>query len=126
MKKFIVVLLLFLTACASENAQPTTENYTKILNSWLGREKSELISIWGNPAYDYQKGNKNYVVYVRNKMQAVAQGNKIERMPLIAKEKEGFFSNDESVVNKNCSTLFIVTKGKISAWRFDGNDCLAY
>ena len=57
--KFLSVILmsLMLVSCATQPVQESadSEKYQDVLNLWLKKEKKDLISVWGNPSYDYQK-----------------------------------------------------------------------
>ena len=123
----VLILSMLLSACATKPVEnvPDSKKYQDVLNLWLKKEKTELISVWGNPTYDYQKGGLNYVVYVKNKMKRVADGNVIERMPRMAKE-QSVFDEKKATVSKGCTTIFIVDEDYIRQWKFEGSECLAY
>ena len=124
---FSFAMLLLLTSCAmSYNTQnPTNEKYQEVLDNWLEKDKDELLSVWGKPSYDYMKDDINYVVYMKNKMQPVAQGNKIERMPRMAFDRP-FFKEETATVSKGCTTVFIIQDDYIRQWRYEGSACQAY
>lgn len=124
---FYLSMMLFLISCAIENntQKPTNEKYQEVLDNWLGKDKDELLSVWGVPSYDYMKNDINYVVYMKNKMQPVAQGNKIERMPRMAFERP-FFKEETATVSKGCTTVFIIQDDYIRQWRYEGAACQAY
>ena len=119
-------LFVFLSGCAfSHTEDPSTQKYQEVLNQWLGQDKKELLKVWGNPSYEYQKNKIDYVVYIKNKMKKVCDGNQIERMPRMAKE-ESFFSEKIASVSKGCTTLFLIEDGYIRQWRFEGAECQVY
>lgn len=124
---FSFAMLLLLTSCTmSYNTQnPTNEKYQEVLDNWLEKDKDELLSVWGKPSYDYMKDDINYVVYMKNKMQPVAQGNKIERMPRMAFDRP-FFKEEMATVSKGCTTVFIIQDDYIRQWRYEGSACQAY
>ncbi len=124
---FYLFMMLFLVSCAIENntQKPTNEKYQEVLDNWLGKDKDELLSVWGIPSYDYIKNDINYVVYMKNKMQPVAQGNKIERMPRMAFDRP-FFKEETATVSKGCTTVFIIQDDYIRQWRYEGSACQAY
>jgi len=128
MKALYCLLIFFLvTACSltDKGPQASTQKYQEVLDQWLGKEKEELISVWGNPSYDYTKKDINYVVYIKNKMKPVAAGNKIERMPRMAFDYS-FFKDETATVSKGCTTVFIIQDDYIRQWRFEGAECQAY
>lgn len=121
-----MVLCLILCGCIHIGTTlPTSENYKHIMNSWLGHSKKELTDAWNIPTYDYWQQNKNYVIYVKSRIVNVANGNRIERMP-VSTQEYSFFKEDPGSVNKTCTTIFTLIDNKVQSWRFDGNDCLAY
>lgn len=125
-KKLCFVLCLILSGCAHFDSDiPTSQNYQQVMNSWLGRPKEELITAWGVPTHDYWRQNKNYVIYIKSRIVNVADGNKIERMPISAQDYS-FFKEETAAVSKTCMTIFTLMNNQVQAWRFDGNDCLAY
>ncbi len=129
MMKILMVLISFLglSACVMPQSvkKASTDKYQEVLNEWLGKEKSELVDVWGNPSYDYVKNDINYVVYIKYKMKPVAKGNKIERMPRMA-EDHSFFDEETATVSKGCTTLFVIEDDYIRQWRFEGSECQVY
>ncbi len=120
-------IMLLLSSCVGKPVQTGADSskYQEVLNLWLKKEKKDLISVWGQPSYDYQKEGINYVVYIKNKMKKVADGNEIERMPRMAKE-HSFFDEKTATVSKGCTTIFVIDEGYIRQWKFEGAECLAY
>lgn len=128
MKVFYCLLFfIFLTGCSffQEGVSPSTQKYQEVLDQWLGKEKEDLISVWGVPSYDYMKKGINYIVYMKHKMKPVAEGNKIERMPRMALDFS-FFKDEKATVSKGCTTVFIIEDDYIRQWRFEGAECQAY
>ena len=127
--KFLSVILmsLMLVSCATQPVQESadSEKYQNVLNLWLKKEKKDLISVWGNPSYDYQKDGINYVVYIKNKMKKVSDGNVITRMPRMALD-QSIFDEKTATVSKGCTTIFVIDEGYIRQWKFEGSECLAY
>ena len=124
---YSLMFLVLLSGCVASAPQvePTCEKYQNVLNSWLGKEKDDLIDVWGKPSYAYEKKGFEYIVYIKNKMKQVANGNQIERMPRIAKEKP-FFKEETATVSRGCTTVFILEDEYIRQWRFEGSSCQAY
>lgn len=124
MKYFSMILLFFTSGCSlfiNNNAR--IENYKEVLNAWLGHSQAELVQVWGTPVHAYEKEGVNYIVYIESDVVQVSNGNKIDRMPRVAGEY--MIKSDPGLVNKSCTTLFTVENEKITAWRFEGNDCVA-
>jgi len=44
---------------------PTTENYEKMLGTWVGAPEERLISAWGPPNQTYESGNSKYLTFIR-------------------------------------------------------------
>lgn len=126
MKKiFVLLTILFVSGCVHfKPVQATSGNYKQMLDEWIGRPKAELTAVWGMPTHDYWRENKNYIIYIKSRVVEVAQGNAIERMP--QSTQESFLTKDKGLVSKACTTLFTIIDDKVTAWKFDGNDCLAY
>ncbi|MBQ3034995.1 MAG: hypothetical protein IJD25_02965 [Alphaproteobacteria bacterium] len=123
----VILMSLMLASCAMRPVQeePDSKKYQNVLNLWLKKEKKDLVSVWGNPSYDYQKEGINYVVYIKNKMKKVSEGNVIKRMPRMALE-QSVFDEKTATVSKGCTTIFIIDEGYIRQWKFEGAECLAY
>ena len=128
MRAFYCFFIFFLlSACSFIQEQPvaSTKKYQEVLDQWLGKGKEDLVSIWGNPSYDYTKKDINYIVYIKNKMKPVSAGNKIERMPRMALDYS-FFKDETAAVSKGCTTVFIIQDDYIRQWRFEGAECQVY
>ena len=97
-----LVILLFLNlSCA------TTKNYEEMLDSWIGKNVSELISLWGDPSHIYlrQDGTR---VYVYSRRTLVDEGN---RHPT-----EQYY----------CITEFETDyRDIITKWKYKGNKCVS-
>lgn len=128
MKKIFTIIcsLILLTACQNAPEQkPTEDAYRFLLNGWLGRNKTDLFQVWGEPQHDYWKKDINYVLYVKSAVANTAEGAKIERMPRIAGD-HAFYQNPQGLVSKSCTTLFKLEGGVITSWKFEGNACVAF
>ncbi len=122
----LLISLGLLSGCQSLPEQPaaTQENYKKLLDGWLGHNKSSLYKIWGQPMNDYWKGGSNYVIYTKLTVDDASAGATIERMPRVAKELS-FYEKPQGLVTRTCTTLFKVEDGIIVSWKFEGNHCVA-
>jgi hypothetical protein len=121
MKQILLLAMLCLAACA------TTENYEKVLSSWVGSGEDSLIASWGPPDSSYQSGETKYLTYARSNTSYV---------PGVAPTYQTTCSfgicrttpiggSPGYAVNSNCKTTFTVVGSKITNWRWQGNDCTA-
>jgi hypothetical protein len=97
---FVIVVLLSNLSCA------TTKNYQAMLDSWIGANVNELISLWGDPSHIYllQGGEK---IYVYSRRTLVDEGN---RHPA-----EKYY----------CTTEFVTDyRDIITKWKYKGNMCV--
>ncbi len=122
----LLVGLSVLAGCQMTPEQPiaTQENYKKLLDGWLGHNKSSLYEVWGTPMNDYWKGGSNYIIYTKLSVDDASTGATIERMPRMTKELS-FYQKPQGLVTRTCTTLFKVQDGTIVSWKFEGNHCVA-
>jgi len=59
MKSYLLILivLMLISGCA------TTEEYKKIVESWVGSSEIALIRGWGPPQQSYESGGTKFLVY---------------------------------------------------------------
>jgi hypothetical protein len=121
MRHLLILAMLGLSACA------TTEKYEKILGSWVGASEDSLIAKWGPPDSSYQSGETKYLTYARSNS-AYIPGT----APTYQTTCSLGICNTIAVggspgftVNSNCKTTFTLSGGKITNWRYQGNDCTA-
>lgn len=96
---FILVLLFFISSCAS------TENHKKIADSWKGQNADKLIIRWGPP----------------HRSAALFNGGKI--LEYERKRYLTFFDRPEKYW---CVTRFVTdSQGIIVDYILEGNDCTA-
>jgi hypothetical protein len=121
MRYLLILVMLGMSACA------TTENYEKILGSWMGSSEDSLIAKWGPPDSFYQSGEAKYLTYSRS------ESSYIPGTPPTYQTTCSFGNcrttavggSSGFTVNSNCKTTFTVVGGKITNWRYQGNDCTA-
>ena len=135
MKKYLLLLLFVTTGCA------TTQNYEKILASWIGAPESALIANWGPPNSSYQiSANSKVITYTRGRN--VQVGGFATTTPVTTTTSGNIYGS----VNANysstattyiptvtpvtniamtCSTRFTINNGVIASWAWEGNDCKA-
>ena len=96
MKKIMPWFLLFLlSACCS------SERYKSILDGRIGMSEEELIQEIGNPSSVYDTKNKRSLEYNYSNMSC----------------------NQYGCSNNWCTTQYILNKGKVEYWKYNGNDC---
>ncbi|CAE6793060.1 hypothetical protein R70006_04938 [Paraburkholderia domus] len=131
----IIYFLFFLASCA------TTENYKKVLNSYIGAPKDSIISRFGPPDSEYAMGGgSEEIIYNRSRM--VQVGGYTVMTPvttthtgMITGDVNGTITGTSTTyvptttpvqnINLNCQTRFTIRNGVVSAWSFEGNSCKA-
>ncbi len=130
----MTMLLVSLVGCAS------TENYEKILESWIGANADRLIQAWGPPesAYELSDGSK---VLQWNSRRTITTGGYASYQP-VTTYTSGSYSGAGSysgtsttyvptttpvqTYDMQCVTRFTVSRDNIvKSWRWQGNDCTA-
>ncbi len=116
-----VALFCFAAGCA------TTENYEKILRSWVGAEELALVRKWGPPQNVYENGGVRFLTYERS-----AQGYVPGTAPTYQTTRIGNTYTTQAVggspgyaYSQRCTTTFEVSSGRIVSWRWEGNACRA-
>ena len=98
-KIFCILMILLLSGCATE------AGYQKIVNSWMGSSKHNLIESWGTPTSTYKEDeHTEYFDYIETSISSDSYGH---------------------VYNWQCKTTFTITDNVITSWRYDGNKCRA-
>jgi hypothetical protein len=139
--KFFVVLSVVLSGCA------TTENYEKILNSWVGSNADNLVMKWGPPANFYPLSNGGRVIEY-NTQRNVQIGGYTTIVPQTTYNSGtasaygtggsayGTYSGTSTTyvqkttparnIAMQCITRFTINaEGTITNWAWQGNDCKA-
>jgi hypothetical protein len=91
----------------------TSEPYGDIVKSWVGADMKEVVRAWGEPTEMFEKpGSKTMAVYDRRTAFSVPQ--------------RVHPSTGGQTASLWCRTEFEADdKGKVVAWRFEGNSCTA-
>lgn len=117
MKKFYIILaLVFITACATE------AKYENNLNSMVGFNKRDLIDAWGPPAKTYKLDNKTEYLTYETSTSSYVPGT--SRTSLLGDTAYTNYNNGY-MMNYTCSTTFTLENGIVSSWRHSGNNCVA-
>lgn len=118
-----VVGMLALGGCA------TTANYENVLNSWIGSSETDLVSSWGPPANVYQSPDGARILTYNSARNVVIPG----QAPSYTTTRVGntYYTNPVGGsapvnVGLQCMTNFTVVRGRITTWRYQGNDCTAF
>lgn len=94
-----IMLIVLLSGCATE------AGYQKIVNSWMGSDKHDLIEKWGVPTNNYKEDeHTEYFSYVETSVSSDSSGN---------------------IYNWKCDTTFTITDDKVTSWKYNGNKCRA-
>jgi hypothetical protein len=138
----IVVLLFALAGCK------TTENYQKILRSWVGVHSDRLIMNWGPPTATYPLSNGGKVLEY-NKEKNFQMGGDTISVPQttyhsgnintygVGNSQHGTYSGSSTTyvqqttpvhnITWKCVTRFTVNEeGIITSWAHEGNHCKAF
>jgi hypothetical protein len=115
----LAALVVTLGGCA------TTENYEKMLNTWVGAPELDLVRKWGPPTSSYDssgvrfltwdRGGQAYVPGTAPSYQTQRIGNTYYTQPVGG--SPGY------VIHRRCVTTFEVKDGRVNSWRWEGNAC---
>jgi hypothetical protein len=106
---------------------PGPKGYEKVVSSWVGATKGELISAWGRPSYVEQRGNTELLTYSDANVEIYTR----------PKPTFLYFNTDELQYpsgngnmmrmhyNPNCQTTFEVVDDHVAAWSARGPRCVA-
>ncbi len=122
MKKFILTLSIFVSACVSGK----NDNYNLTLNQWLNQSEYKLVFDWGEPDNIINIGANSYV-YVYEKISDTPFN--YERYPYknelnyqaLAGVKYGK-SQIEQIYY--CKTMFTIENNVVTDYSFIGDDCV--
>ena len=133
----IIAVALILAGCA------TTENYEKILNTWVGSHVDSLVLSWGPPQGSFKLSNGKTVLEYTD-ARTVQMGGYTYTTPQTTYQSGtvygggsyGTYSGSSTTyvtqqtptynVNYWCKTRFIAdSNGIIERWSWEGNNCVA-
>lgn len=130
---FVLIIMVLLFACA------TPQGYDKKLNSFLGASEADIIKKFGRPSaikilddniviLAYTKVDD---VFVPSEFYTYQQGDEVYGQdglfsPFLSTY---LFSNNPGDIGYEadyiCKTLFLLQNDKVTAWRWQGNNCVA-
>lgn len=117
-KVFIIFCFVIIVSCSFA----TTEKFEKAVNSWVGSSEQSLIDKLGPPDNVYELDGKKYLSFVNSSTSYVPQtvhnttvGNNIQTNVYGGYSRSWY-----------CKVTYIVEKGIIVSWRYEGNACTAY
>lgn len=123
MKKQIALLVtsVLLVACA------TTENYEKMLNSWVGAAELDLVRKWGPPVQSYEAGGRKFLLYqsARNVFIPGTAPTYTTRFIGNTAYTSQTAGSPAQNIGLSCKTTFELGEGHVLSWRYEGNDCKA-
>jgi len=129
---FVIIVVSVVFACATQNS------YDNKLNSFIGKNDSYLQSVLGKPSAK-KVVNENTQIWAYTKVDNVFVPAELYdyEQGTYAYNQDGLFapfldtylfSNNAGDIGYNakyiCKTLFLIEKGKVSAWKWQGNNCL--
>jgi len=145
MKKAIIFGCMLIAGCATI---PTTENYEKVLNTWVGSSVDNLVSSWGPPMRSYNLSNGGQVIEYSNSRNAQIGGYAYTQPETTYNygTASAYGNNGNSAygsysgtttryvqkqrptynVTLTCTTRFTINSyGKVEKWNWQGNSCKA-
>ncbi len=120
-----IVATMLITGCAIRSS----ENYSAVLNSWLGKDINTYSRIWGYPAQimNLPNGNKLYIyskkssVHIPETSSSKTEYN-VVGSTLYSNKKTTIFGGYD--LKSSCTTKLEVSESqKIVNWTWDGNSC---
>jgi hypothetical protein len=122
LSQVLLLSSLLLVGCA------TTQNYEKVLDTWVGAKETELVSNWGVPDGFYESGSTKYLTY-KNSSSGYVEGTPANYTTTIVGGMAYTTSSGGTSgysYNYNCDTTFSIRNGTISSWSYKGNNCVAF
>lgn len=139
-----IFLLFVLTtfSCA------TTQNYEKILNTWVGSHADNLVAAWGPPHASHRLSNGGWVLeyhsqsdmqmggYTYTEPQTTYHNGSVNTYGTYGSTYGTYSGTSTTYVQKqspvyniplSCRTIFTTSaNGYITKWSWQGNNCVAY
>lgn len=118
---FLIGLLTLITACTG----PSEQNYEQRVRQMVGKTPEELITAWGEPTQIINHGERQYYVYLWSRvipLPATQEWNNIGPFEYVSPLTD----TTEFDMDLVCQTTFVVRRGQVVDWLFDGNACKSY
>ena len=130
---FLLIVAALLFACA------TTKGYDNMLNGFLGASEAQIVQHFGKPSavkiIDSDTKILAYTkvddIFVPSEFYTYEQGEEIYGMdgmfsPFL---NTYLFAENPAAIGYEadyiCKTMFLLEKRKVTAWRWQGNNCVA-
>lgn len=129
---FVLIFVFLLFACASP------QGYDTKLNALLGASKEQIINQFGRPSAIKIINNDTSIlaytkvddVFVPSEFYTYDQGNEIYGQDALFSPflSNYLFSDNPSGIGYNaeyiCKTLFLLQNNRVTAWKWQGNNCV--
>jgi hypothetical protein len=118
-KVMVIIMTMTLTACA------TTENYEKILRSWVGSSEIDLLRSWGPPNSQFYSSGTTFLTYERYGNVFIPGSDPTFRTTRIGNTLYTNTTGGSPSYNipTSCRTIFEIRNTTIVSWRWEGNAC---
>ncbi len=121
--KLRILTIFFITICLGACA--TTENYEKILKSWVGHDVNELVGAWGYPVNSFKAPNGNTVYVYSSSGSYTMPTNTTATYNVYGNSVYGnSTTTGGQTLNFWCQTFFEINDSNtITTWSWKGNNC---
>jgi len=114
--KLLFLFVLFLTSCSSTHLSKVQLEEQKLMNSWIGHTKSELLQTWG-PAKNISSDGKGGEIYSFEKTLSFGQS---AGQIYSGSNNNIYYTNPQNRVATRIYNFFIDKNGKIYTWQLSG------
>lgn len=120
-KFFFLMPVLAVLGCA------TSENYTKMLNTWLGAPEIALYRSWGTPDGQYEVSGTKFVTFTSSGNMVMPGTSPTYRTTVIGNTAytNAYGGTPSYSVQLMCKTVFEIRNERVVNWRWEGNNCKA-
>lgn len=118
---FAIVLAVVMTGCA------TTEQFEKNLNSFVGQPETALIANWGPPQNAYETGGVKFLSWSNQRNVPIPGVSPTYQTSCVGTNCTTYAVGGSPGYNVNmrCTVIMTIQEGKVTNWRYQGNDCRA-
>ena len=116
-----IMLALVMAGCA------TTEQFETNLNSLVGQPETVLISQWGPPQNFYETGGVKFLSWSNQRNIPIAGTAPTYNRSCVGTNCTtiSYGGSPGYNLNMHCTVVMTVQNGKVTNWRYQGNDCKA-